>query len=270
MTWITERILIWGKTYPELSATYTETVCTAGVLESGQPVRLYPFPLRYMEKDSRFAVYDWITVPVSKSTRDTRQESFKVEYEKLQRLDHIGAGPAGWAERQRWVFKDPSWRYANMGDLLNAAKTANQSLGIIRPGIIEDVMLEKKTAGEEADFHRKLESVGQQHDLFADPEAARKELRFRAYRILLRWRCDGFCAQCRRAPHRMQVLDWGLFELAQKRGWEKAVQKLGEISNPGAHDFHLFLGNTKAHPHNFLVVGLWYPKIQTQGLLLLE
>jgi hypothetical protein len=30
----------WGKTYPELSKKYLETVCTADVLESGKPARL--------------------------------------------------------------------------------------------------------------------------------------------------------------------------------------------------------------------------------------
>jgi hypothetical protein len=30
-----ERILIWGKTYPDLSSKYLETVCTAGVTELG-------------------------------------------------------------------------------------------------------------------------------------------------------------------------------------------------------------------------------------------
>ena len=33
------RVLIWGKTYPELSNKYTETVCTGGVLEDGRPIR---------------------------------------------------------------------------------------------------------------------------------------------------------------------------------------------------------------------------------------
>ncbi len=48
----TERkILIWGKTYPELSKKYIETVCTAGVLESGKPVRLYPITYRYLNDE---------------------------------------------------------------------------------------------------------------------------------------------------------------------------------------------------------------------------
>jgi len=33
----TIRVLIWGKTYPELSKRYTETVCTPGVREDEDP-----------------------------------------------------------------------------------------------------------------------------------------------------------------------------------------------------------------------------------------
>ena len=43
-----EKILIWAKTYPELSSKYLETVCTAGMLPSGKPLRLYPIPYRYL------------------------------------------------------------------------------------------------------------------------------------------------------------------------------------------------------------------------------
>src|SRR5436190_1884904 len=49
-----EKILIWGKTYPELSKKYIETVCTAGVLESGKPVRLYPITYRYLNDGQSF------------------------------------------------------------------------------------------------------------------------------------------------------------------------------------------------------------------------
>src|ERR1019366_7373148 len=64
------RILIWGKTYPELSKKYIETVCTAGVLESGKPVRLYPITYRYLN-DEQFKLYQWITAGIQKNPNDT-------------------------------------------------------------------------------------------------------------------------------------------------------------------------------------------------------
>ena len=55
-----EKILIWAKTYPELSSKYLETVCTAGMLPSGKPLRLYPIPYRYLagEKE-QFTTFLW-------------------------------------------------------------------------------------------------------------------------------------------------------------------------------------------------------------------
>ena len=55
--WKEERILIWGKTYPELSSKYNETVCTGGTLENGNFVRIYPIPFRYLEQDETFSKY---------------------------------------------------------------------------------------------------------------------------------------------------------------------------------------------------------------------
>ena len=66
--WERRRILIWGKTRPELSAKYREIVCTGGVFEDTKClVRLYPIPLRYLE-DERVAF-------VSKSPKDPRPET---------------------------------------------------------------------------------------------------------------------------------------------------------------------------------------------------
>jgi hypothetical protein len=56
-----EKILIWAKTYPELSSKYLETVCTAGMLPSGKPLRLYPIPYRYLAGGKeQFSLYQWI------------------------------------------------------------------------------------------------------------------------------------------------------------------------------------------------------------------
>jgi hypothetical protein len=268
--WETKRILIWGKTYPELSATYTETVCTAGVLESGVPVRLYPFPLRYMDADKKFRLYDWVEVPVSKSTSDTRAESYKVKYNDLKVVGRVPPDGDGWNARARITFADSSWRYDSVEALIAASKQQRRSLAYITPGEVLEVQLEEKTKEDRAEFDRKLTSLKEkasQEDLFADARDV-KDLRFRPYKIYLKWKCPGVCGICAKTYHRMQVLDWGLFQLAQKTTWQKATDRLAAIADQSKHEFQLFLGNTKAHQNNFLVVGLWYPKLQDQLTLL--
>ena len=68
------RFLIWGKTMPQLSSKYFETVCTGAVLEDGKPIRLYPIPFRYLDDENKFKKYQWITADIRKDTHDTRPE----------------------------------------------------------------------------------------------------------------------------------------------------------------------------------------------------
>jgi hypothetical protein len=62
----------------------------------------------------------------------------------------------------------------------------------------------------------------------------------------------------------MKALDWGLLELGRKAGWEKARQKLVEISDQSTHDFRIFMGNFRLHPRTCGIIGLWYPKKRPQ------
>jgi hypothetical protein len=96
----TIRVLIWGKTYPELSSKYTETVCTGGVLADGSPIRLFPVPLRYLDTGQQYALYDWIDVPVQKSKSDPRPESYKVDAERIALVSNIGTEKGTWEARR--------------------------------------------------------------------------------------------------------------------------------------------------------------------------
>lgn len=49
----TTRVLIAVKTYPTLSEKYDELVCTAGFLEDGTWIRIYPIPFRKLSYDKR-------------------------------------------------------------------------------------------------------------------------------------------------------------------------------------------------------------------------
>lgn len=48
------KVLISVKTYPTLSEKYDELVCTAGFLEDGSWIRIYPIPFRKLKFDSRY------------------------------------------------------------------------------------------------------------------------------------------------------------------------------------------------------------------------
>lgn len=264
--YVTERILIWGKTYPELSRRYSETVCTAGVRADGSPIRLYPVPLRYLNDENQYKLWDWIDVPVRKA-EDTRPESFKIRADGIRHIDRVPTDDNEWAGRREVISRDTSWHFADVGALKAAQRECGRSFGFVAPGSIEGIYLRRKSAQEEAEYNAKIEEIQAQRDMFL-PEY--KELGFRRQEIRLQWRCPIRCPECANGPHDMQVLDWGLIELARKNrwDWDLAKRRLEEIANLDTHDFRLFLGNMKAHPTAFTIVGLWYPLRRPQIQLL--
>ena len=48
------KVLIVVMTYPHPSRGYLELVCTAGITEQGEWVRLYPIDYRYRRRDQQF------------------------------------------------------------------------------------------------------------------------------------------------------------------------------------------------------------------------
>ncbi len=71
-----QKVLIVVKTYPTLSKKYDELVCTAGILEDGSWVRIYPLPFRKLEYENRYKKYQWMTLPLVKNKSDPRKEFF--------------------------------------------------------------------------------------------------------------------------------------------------------------------------------------------------
>jgi len=129
------------------------------------------------------------------------------------------------------------------------------------------VYIHKKTDIERIAYHEKLLEIQAQSDLFL-PEY--KDIEFRTHEIRLKWQCPAERCRCAQSPHDMQVLDWGLIELARKNSWnwELAKQKLEELSQVGTYDFRLILGNFKQYQRSFGVIALWYPKQGAQHQLL--
>ncbi len=98
MTWGYEKkkILILVKTYPNPSKNYLETVCTAGVTESGEWIRLYPVSYRYLENDQQYPKYSWIEVEAKKASDDNRIESYKPRMESIKVIRPPLGGKQQW------------------------------------------------------------------------------------------------------------------------------------------------------------------------------
>ncbi len=259
------RVLIWAKTYPELSSRHTETVCTGAVDAGGRPIRLYPVPLRYLQGTQQYSLGDIVEVRASRNPKDNRPESYRIEPDTLRVVGKIPPDQQEWAGRREWIFRDTSWHFESIAQLEQARLRDDSSLGLVRPGTVERVYLRAKKPAAEREFREKWATVTAQQDFFL-PEY--KALEFLSQEIRIVWRCAVPCDQCGRRPHDMMVLDWGLLELARRDGdWEKARQRLETISDLNAYDFRLFIGNFRLHQKSWGVIGLWYPKRREQQSL---
>jgi hypothetical protein len=259
----TEKILIWGKTYPELSKKYIETVCTAGVLETGKPVRLYPITYRYLN-DERFRLYQWITAGIQRNPSDARPESYKIDCDSIQIGEALPATPDEWGKRSEFVFRDKDWQFESVEALLEAQKRDKTSIGIVAPQTIIKVEVHDRSLEDAQSFEQKFDDLKRtveaqraQIQMFGDaipPEM--KKLEFLKSRVIVSWRCFG--PQC--SGHNMQVLDWGLCELQRREGGDAALNRMKELVRLDIYDLKFFLGNLYQHPASFLIIGLWYPK----------
>ena len=99
-----ERVLVTVKTYPTLSRKYGETVCTAGVLESGAWVRIYPVPFRRLEEKQQYRKFDWIECELVKNRSDPRPETcHPPDIRQITPVSHMGTSD-NWRERRQLLL----------------------------------------------------------------------------------------------------------------------------------------------------------------------
>lgn len=260
----TKRILIWGKTYPELSTKHIETVCTGGVLEDGSPVRIYPIPYRYANTRDQYKKYQWITAPIARNESDPRPESYKIDFHKVELGEAIPTDKNEWSARAEVLFKNKQWVFDSVDDLLKAQATKKTSLGVVIPKEIIKVSIVERPKDSLLDFNQRIEKLRKdikvdQNQLKLFEEITPREFRhldYISHRININWRCNDHGCK----SHHMQILDWELCELQRKSGDEKAKNKIEEICNLETHATKFFLGNMFRYPQSFTIVGFWYPK----------
>jgi predicted HTH transcriptional regulator len=139
MNYEKKRILITVKTYPHPSATYQELVCTAGVLENGSFIRLYPIDYRYMPYWKWYKKYQWIEVEVIKNDKDSRRESYRPKIDTIKPVSEPISTKNNWQERKKYVLAKGLQTIEQLNELKSKDKT---SLGIIRPKEICDLIIE--------------------------------------------------------------------------------------------------------------------------------
>ncbi|MDR2546347.1 MAG: hypothetical protein LBC96_02400 [Lachnospiraceae bacterium] len=265
MTAEKKRIYIVVKTYPTISKEYSELVCTAGVLEDGSWIRLYPIPFKKLEDYQKYPKYTWVEVEATRNTSDFRPESYRPTLttisvsEKHKKVD--------WDERRRIVFNNNKI-YTNLQELIDKAKTDGTSLAAFKPAKIHDFVVEPTDRDWDAEKLAILKNLSQQLNLFQSPEEIEAE-----YKVVPKvpykfsYRLEDDCGK----QSTMMIEDWEIGMLyfnclkraggSEKEATEKVRQKYYDEFLK--KDLHLFLGTTKQFhnvaPNPFIIVGVFYP-----------
>ncbi len=255
-------VLILVKTYPEYSAKYTETVCTAGILaENKQLIRLYPIRYRYLEGKDQFTKYQWINVKLSKAASDSRPESYNI-YEKSIKIGERIEPKKDWSEREKWILNEKNI-YNSIEELHEAQKSSGVSLGLVRLKELTRIHIESKPKSDMEQALKKKETIMKQLDMFED----KKNLEILPVRFLIHFRCEGH--ECN--GHVMSILDWEFAQLYRNvknsRDWKIKIEKKIRDICGSDKDTYLILGNMAKRQHIFCILGFFYPPKSRQTYL---
>lgn len=249
------RLLVTVKTYPLLSISYMETVCTAGVREDGSFIRLYPIEYRYRASSERYKKYQWIEVEVVRPRGDPRPESYSpAPGSKIRALGGPLPTKDGWAERKRYVLAKGTQTMCALEKLSGQ----ECSLGIIRPKEVEDFIAEPA----DRDWKPVLMSDLYQLKLF---DVERKPLEKIPYKFSYVFKCED--PSCK--GHKKMIEDWEVGQLYRRmrdefRSEERAIEKVKErfLGDVCASDreTHFFVGTTLAYGTWIILGAFWPPK----------
>ncbi len=273
----TRKVFITVKTYPTLSKKYDELVCTAGILDDGSWVRIYPLPFRKLDYDNRYKKYQWMEVPLIKNDSDPRPESYKItDIDKVELIGEPIGTKQGWAERKVIVFGNNNV-YSDLTDLIEKANNNELSIAVFKPTKILDLVIEKTAREWSSESLELLKAKASQLSLFQTEEELKKEFLIvdkLPYKFSYRFQdCNGKESTLMIEDWEIGMLYWNC--LRQTEGNEDKALELvrkkyiNEFSNK---DLFLFLGTTRQFhgwaKNPFVIIGVFCPPLDKQMPLL--
>lgn len=248
------KVLITVMTYPHPSRGHQELVCTAGVTEQGEWVRLYPIDYRYRPREQQFKKYQWIEIDLEErgAGNDRRKESRKPDLESIQILTPPLSTKKSWAERREIIDAMPHHTLKEYRGMYDIDKT---SLGIVRPTRVLDMTIEET----DREWKPEWDALFKQLRMFGPQQ---KPLAKIPYKFSYVFECEDS-----EKPHKTMCEDWELGVLFLKEverlgSEEKAAESvrnkfLNDLCAPNK-DTRFFMGTI--FPYNaWVVLGVFYP-----------
>lgn len=260
--YIPTKVLITVMTYPHPSRGYHELVCTAGITQDGEWVRLYPVDYRYRPHHQQFRKYQWIQVDLQPrgAGNDSRKESRKPRLDSIKTLGEPLDTKQNWKARREIVDSLP---HHTRKELEYLYKHDGTSLGIVRPTRVLDLEYE----AVDPEWKPEWKKLFSQLPLFGPMQ---KPLRKIPFKFSYLFECEDS-----EKPHRAMIEDWELGVLFLKEsaclGSDEAAAKsvrtkfLNQVCDSD-RDTRFFMGTV--FPYNsWVVIGVfWPPKITSSSI----
>ena len=260
-----KRIYITVKTYPTISEKYAELVCTAGILEDGTWMRIYPIPFRQLSDEQKYPKYAWINVDVEKNPTDFRVESYRPDLSSL--ITETKPKKADWNERRRIILQN-GMVYTNLSEIISKAKNEKISLVTFKPTKILDFIVEPDNPEWDPKKLENLQMRSRQFDLFKSAEEIEEEFRVVKkipYKFSYRFEDDSG------KKSKLMIEDWEIGMLYLKclnradGNEEVAINQVKQkfMEEFAKRDIYFFLGTTLEHHYisknPFIIIGVFYP-----------
>lgn len=181
-----KRVLILVKTYPTPSTKHVETVCTAGITDNNEWIRLFPILWRDLDDDKRYKIFSWIDVDVKKSPNDHRPESFRVNSDTLKIVGRLDPKRNA-IERKQYIDKVA---VSSMEEVIAMQQAQGKSLGVFTPKEVTDITVKPISR----EWSEKEKSKLNQMSLFSAPNKKPLEkipYEFRIHFVCNDTRCQG-------------------------------------------------------------------------------
>ncbi|MNV02127.1 hypothetical protein D3C71_923540 [compost metagenome] len=267
------KILITVTTYPLPSRSYDELVCTAGITENGEWIRIYPVPLSALlgirvNDKLQSMKYTWLELELVKRTDDFRPESHSplhYDFKDLKAIETIDT-KKNWARRKELCLKEI---FTNFDKLIELSKAPmNKSLATFKPSEVIGIDIEK----DNPEWKNEWKELRKQGDLFDEEKSPEILIRKLPFKFYYRFKDDSG------KQRRLMVEDWEVGALywncldSCEGDSTKALSKVREKLEKQfieEKDLYFFVGttrewHTRRSKNPFVIIGLFYPKKESQ------
>jgi len=267
------KVLITVTTYPLPSRSYDELVCTAGITDKGEWIRIYPVPLSALlgirvNGELKSMKYTWLELDLVRRSDDFRPESHSpvhYDFKDLKIIESIDT-KKNWFKRKEYCLNEV---FTNFDELIELSKApTNKSLATFKPTEIIGIDIED----DDPEWKNEWKELRKQGDLFDEEKSPEILIPKLPYKFFYKFK-DSTGKQ-----RRLMVEDWEVGALYWKclascegdpsKALDKVRDKL-ENQFINEKDLYFFVGttrewHTRRSKNPFVIIGLFYPKKESQ------